>query len=351
MVTVLSQDGRWRLECTDDLFQVIVDAELAWQAELKLSEGVRRAYLSDQGWSVVETQGQDWGEVLVVSPKGEVAARIALTDSQNRPTWPPSHLQQGIFSPGGWPWNDGGKTPHFFATDDSKEFFWWLLPADQRLAFGFHPARMLDWREIESLQPVMKRLELSSALSLLKNPAGEANELLRVALSVLLQQQHTDELSLLLGLGAYLQRTDVRKTLVPPYAELYATECLLKLALWNLHGEARPTLPALDGLNSKQVFALAGPPDYAGWWDSDDHTEKGEFWDYYQTGREVVRLLWEADHRGDKIRRSSREDISPHWINFRTGQLVKGWIEDRYTPYLDNSFLPSQIAHLAIPLW
>lgn len=339
---VLSPNGQWRLESTGNLFELTHTGQQAWRVELQIRQAERRAYLSDSGWSVVETQGQDWGEVIVLSPQGVICTRVAVTDCENRSTWPPSHLHQVVLSPGSWPWNDGGSTPHFFAAHEGNEFFWWLLGMDQRVAFGFRPARLMDWPEIESLKAVMARHERQWALSLLGEHSGTATVLLRAALSVVVHQRCVDALPLLHSLRDRWERGEIRAALVRPHPCLCPGDGLLKLALWKLNAESGPELPDLTGLNAEEVCALAGPPDHVGWWRSDDRSEKGEFWDYYQPAQEVIRIFWHPDHFGDKVRHLARDDVSTYWTDFRAGQLFKGWLENRCGPSLYSDYPPAE---------
>ena len=275
---VHSQNGLWHLGREGNEFLLKREAELAWRAELPLLvEGPCRFYLSDRGWSILETQGVDWGEVLVVSPEGEICTRVALTDCENRATWPPAHLQQVILSPGSWPWNDGGSKPHFFLNHEGCDFFWWFLREDQRLAFGFSPPRKLDWSELTPLKDLMLQQELVWALSQLQADQGQASTTLRTALSVLVHQGYTGAQLQLRILHERLQSGVTRRSLLPPHPALCPASALLKLALWKLHGEAGPPLPELSGLSSLEVFAVAGSPDHIGWWRSDDRSEEGEF--------------------------------------------------------------------------
>lgn len=337
---VHSSNGEWRLEITENLFQLYVSDQLAWQNNLEVGDAERRTYLSDQGWCIVETQGIDWGEVLIISPQGEICVRIAIADSANRPTWPPSHLHHTILTPESWPWNDGGNTPWFFATHEGQEFFWWLLSENQRLAFGFHPPRKLDGSDTKPLNALMRQHEIAWALSEIERSDGRANIQLRWALAVVVHQECLDALPHLHWLSLRMQREAVRKTRVPPFASLCPAENLLKLAVWILDGEGGQNLPALAGLNSEEVFAVAGPPDHIGWWHSDDRSEMGEFWDYYQPRRKVLRVLWPSDHRGDRSRHLSLEEIAPLWADFRADLLVKGWLEDRLPPSLHYDYPP-----------
>ena len=104
------------------------------------------------------------------------------------------------------------------------------------------------------------------------------------------------------------------------------------MALWTLNSETRAQLHLPSDLTSQEVFALAGPPDHAGRWEAEDRSERGEFWDYYQPGRRAVRLLWDPENTGNKIRHLSKRELWPHWVDLRASLLVNGWMADNLGP-------------------
>ena len=160
-MTVTSASGVFSLEVDDSGFRLFKAGCLLWEGPVDVGEGERKFHLGDSGWLVAEVVGQDWGLVTAVDPSGRVTGRLALTDSQSRPTWPPAHLPLLLFGEGGWPFHQEGGP--FFVSWRDDECFWWLLPDGQRLAillksFGFIE-RLGFKAEFSSLRDEMQQHE------------------------------------------------------------------------------------------------------------------------------------------------------------------------------------------------
>lgn len=324
------------------------EGEFGWEAiGLIGGFGAARAWVSESGWSVIQSTGMgDSVELFMVSPTGERTGQLLISDTFKirfvRSLSPRLLFEELPDSTGSLQWN-----PNFV-------FYWleWqhvlhlviLTAAGERVALTPAAGRARVDFPADMVSRCAAR-ELRYALGRLKEADGEAP----AALGIVLRARRTDCKELLLRFPRSAGRPRTLSFLSEEEAHYTAEESLRRLTLAWLHPELLHDDPAsLGPLGTRpsvvppdctweQVFQQLGPPEIRqGYYEPDDGPITpeivGDIWNYLlfvDGALTLASITWEPGSMGMRQRSCTQRVLTESDVDDLASSMLSGFFAKR----------------------